>query len=83
MCSKFIDFEIQNLEFLNDLECLVNTKVVVADLSYMISIDKFFIGSLLKSHMFVLNSHILRFKILNFSFNLGWKDILYQSCSAQ
>jgi len=24
MCSKFIDFEIQNLEFLNDLECSHN-----------------------------------------------------------
>ena len=46
MCFKFIDFEIQNLEFINDFECsrIVNTnKVVVVDLIYMFVVNKFLI----------------------------------------
>jgi hypothetical protein len=43
---------------------MVYIKVIVADLTYMFAIDKFF--------LFVEFSHILRFKILNFSKNLEW-----------
>ena len=34
------------------------------------------------SKLFDLNPHILRFKFLNFSNNLEWRHIIYQSCSA-
>ena len=49
MCSKFIDFEIQNLEFLSLLFevisniHIVNNKINGANLIYIFSIDKFFI----------------------------------------
>ena len=49
MCSKFIDFEIQNLEFLSLLfevisnVHIVNTNIEGANLIYMFSIDNFFI----------------------------------------
>lgn len=66
VCFKSIDFEIQRLEFLNDIEGSPSlTKVVVPNQIYMFTIDKFFIGSLLASQIFVLDSHVLRFKISN------------------
>jgi hypothetical protein len=38
MCFKFIDFEVQNFEFSDELfnVHIVNTKFVVADLIYMV-----------------------------------------------
>ena len=67
ICSWFIDFKIQYLEFVNDLNVhIVNTKVLVADLIYILSVDKFFVWSRLVSQRFVLNSHHFRFNLLNF-----------------
>lgn len=45
---------------------MLNTRVVVAALIYNFVVDKFFICSYLDSEVFVLNSHIFQFKILNF-----------------
>ena len=43
MCFKFIDFEIQNLEFVNDLECPYSSNQSCS--IYMFVVDKFFSAS--------------------------------------
>lgn len=56
-CLKFADFEIQNLEFLNEFEwSLVNTKVEVVGLSYM----------------FVINIFLKSFRVSNISFKFKY-----------
>jgi hypothetical protein len=51
MCLMFLNFEFQNIEFTNDHEHMVNTKVVVTD-----SIGKFLVGIFIYFKLFrVLN----------------------------
>ena len=58
MCRKFIDFEIRNSVFVDDhtlKDHIVNTKVVVAGVLFIFSVDEIFIWSYSVSQLLVLN----------------------------
>ena len=82
-CLKFLNFEIQNLKFPNDLECCHDQYQICSGRAiYNFVIDKFFYLKPVR----VSNAHF-KFPFWDsnfwyFSNNLGYRHDIYQSCSA-
>ena len=80
---KIAAAQINSYLFLNEVGWRQNyIKIIELDEISNFIVDKIFVWDHLGFQIYKLTLRFLNFNFLNFSNDLGWRNVLYQSCSA-